>query len=613
MPKKSSTLNEQQKAATEAPNSPLLIVAGAGTGKTSTLTSRIGYFIKKGMPPGKICAITFTNKAAREMADRTGLNIGRGTTGTEPFIGTFHSFGARILRQEANLLNRTPNFTIFDDHDSFDLIKKIARRLVPKKKSEERDGEAKKDSREMPAFFKRQISAAKNKNSFIGELKKSSHEKNRLAFRAYELYEEDLIRNNAFDFDDLIEKVVWLFKKHPEVLNKYQKRFDAVLVDEYQDMNPKQYELIKLLAGSHKNLSVVGDDEQLIYGWRYADMEIFQNFEKDWPDAQITFLEENYRSTSNIISAAAEVSKNNANRRPKNLWTRNPAGEPIKIFEAGDENEEAEWIAKNIKEPEGGTTAVLYRTNAQSRAIEQALIRRQIPYKIFGGLKFYERKEIKDIVAALRWAMNKSDEPSRERLEKLLSQRKFADLQEGFAAAQSSAPLDLIGIFLKATDYFEYLENNFLNPEERRENIAELIGFAAGFDNLQQFLEEIALVQQTDMGKSVTETENSRGGDSQPEVHLSTIHLAKGLEFDRVFIAGSSEGLLPHIMSYEDEDQMEEERRLMYVAMTRAKKKLFLSFFGAPSRFLSEIPQELLELESESFSPTEDDISVSWD
>lgn len=655
MEKNASNLNKQQKNAAEAQNLPFLIIAGAGTGKTKTLTSRLSHFVAKGMRPERICAITFTNKAAGEMRERflaiydqrPITNNGEKNTSWiiyhqpsaishkslvgSPFIGTFHSLGAKILRAEARHLGRKTDFTIFDDHDSFQLIKNIAKKISPKKNRGRDDDETKKRVRELPAFFRRQISAAKNIPPFLARLKKTSNEKNKLALRAYELYEEDLARNNAFDFDDLIEKVVRLFGARPEILGKYQNMFDAILVDEYQDINPQQYEFIKLLAGEHKNLTVVGDDEQLIYGWRYADMEIFQTFEKDWPGAQIAFLEENYRSSGNIIAAAAGVSKNNLSRRPKNLWTKNPAGEMIKIFEATDEGEEAKWIAAAIattydqrlmtndnKNTDGQkpptishkssvvspTIAVLYRTNAQSRALEQALILRQIPYKIFGGLKFYERKEIKDVVAALRWAANKSDSLSRERLKQLLSQRKFDDLEGGFASAKSGEPLELIEIFLKTTDYFEYLDNNFLNPEERRENIAELLGFASNFDNLQRFLEEIALVQAIDMpsaayNKRPTTDDESSVISHQSLVHLSTIHLAKGLEFDRVFIAGCSEGLLPHIMSYDDKAQMEEERRLIYVAMTRAKKELLISFYGQPSRFLSEMPQELSELETE--------------
>ncbi len=653
-------LNTQQKAAVEAPRGPLLIVAGAGTGKTRTLTSRLMHFIEEGTKPQRICAITFTNKAAKEMAERISdlknpnsirmtrknnsgrsdvfVDSGRG----QPFIGTFHALGARILRKECRLLGRKPNFVIFDDHDSFDLIKKITKKLLPPGKSDKADG-GKRERDERPAYFAEKISEIKNLNDALQKLTGSEKEKDKLALKIFKLYEKRLQENNAFDFDDLIEKVVFLFRRYPEVLQKYQKKFDAILVDEYQDLNPAQYELVKFLAGGHRNLSVVGDDEQMIYGWRYADLKTFLDFERDWPGARIAFLEENYRSTANIVGAATAVAANNVYRRPKNLWTKNEAGARIKICELDDEDEEAEWIANTIsnfqfsifkKNGEGESTAVLYRTNAQSRAIEQALINKQISYKIFGGVKFYERKEIKDIVAAMRLAANKSDEISRDRLEKNLSKRKFSELWEKISdpKAGTAAPVKLINIFLKATAYVEYLEKNYFNYDERKENISELVNFASRYDNLPQFLEEIALVQPTDVpsasdkepayakasvGRQATsDKEKPVSSNRLPVASLMTIHLAKGLEFDDVFIAGGTEGLLPHARSMENEYQLEEERRLMYVAMTRTKKNLHISFYDTPSRFLSEIPTEFTELENKiggSSPPDDEENFISYD
>lgn len=592
-------LNPQQKIAAEAPISPLLIVAGAGTGKTRTLTSRILHLIKEGMPPERICAITFTNKAAAEMADR----IRRGAPhGTKPYIGTFHSLGARILRKECRMLGREPNFAIFDDHDSFDLVKKAMKVALSKEISE------KKKKKENAAFFAREISEIKNLDAAAKS--KNISEKNPDVMRIFTLYEEALERNNAFDFDDLIEKPVAMFQSHPAILKKYQGMFDAVLVDEYQDINPKQYEFIRLLAEGHQNITVVGDDEQTIYSWRHADIKIFLNFDKDWPRAKVHFLEENYRSTGNIINAASAVVQNNRFRTPKKLWTRAEGGEPITIFEAWGENDEAAWIAEEAGKlrissakqhaEHAPTTAILYRTNAQSRAIEQALIRANIPYQIFGGLKFYERREVKDAVAALRYASNKKDEISKERLEKNLSKKKFVAFRNAIPADAKPKPTDILKVFLASFSYFDYLESNFLNADERQENIAELINFASGFEDLGELLERLSLLQATDDVREDA-AEKKDHAPKQDKVTLMTIHMAKGLEFDAVFIAGAAEGLLPHIRSIDAEASIEEERRLMYVAMTRARKKLSISYYGMPSRFVAEIPNESVRLAASAY------------
>ncbi len=586
-------LNEAQERAVHAPMGPLLIVAGAGTGKTSTLVSRILHLIEEGITPQKICAITFTNKAANEMAERLALSA-------KPYIGTFHSLGAKILRKECHSFGREPNFAIFDDHDSFDLIKKAVKSIYPVKKGgDERPSKsAKKD--EAPAFFAQEISEIKNDAFMKGKHRTQiSPEKESQIMTIFGLYEAALQRNNAFDFDDLIQKPVMLFKKNPVALKKYQTMFDAVLVDEWQDINPMQYEFVKLLAGGHRNLSVVGDDEQTIYTWRYADIKTFLNFDKDWKDSAVHFLEENYRSTATIVNAAQAVVQNNRFRTPKKLRTSNPEGDSVTLFEAWGENDEAVWIAKKIFDLQAAnpnnSVGILYRTNAQSRAIEQALIRENISYRIFGGLKFYERREVKDAVAALRYAANQKDELSRERLEKNFSRRKFTEFKDAIATTKSLTPAEILNIFLETFGYFDYLEQNFMNAGEREENISELATFAAEFKTLADLLEKVSLVQSTDVPSGGTaETEKEHGASDGSVVHLSTIHLAKGLEFDSVFIAGAAEGVLPHIRSMDSNDQLEEERRLMYVAMTRARKKLFISFSGMPSRFLSEIPSEYL-------------------
>ena len=575
-------LNSAQQAAATAPIAPLLIVAGAGTGKTRTLTSRIVHLVQNGTPPERICAITFTNKAAKEMASRIAVS--------GPFIGTFHALGARILRRECRAFGRTPNFTIFDDHDSFDLIKKVSKAagLDPKKN--------KKDT---PAFFAGCVTKIKNlgdgdtaaDGKSLGGEKYETEERKQLIREIYKQYESALERNNAFDFDDLIQKPVELFKKDRVALERYRGLFDAVLVDEYQDINPKQYELVKFLASSHRNLSVVGDDEQTIYSWRFADIRTFLGFDREWPGANIYFLEENYRSTGNIIRAASSVAAENKLRTPKKLWTQNPEGARIALFEAWGENDEAEWATDHIQkirssDPEE-EIAVLYRTNAQSRAIEQALIRREIPYRIFGGLKFYERREVKDAVAALRWASNHKDEISRERLEKNVSKRSFAAFKEKAMDINGLKPLQILKIFIETFNYFEYLEEHFTNADEREDNITELITFVSEFDDLAELLERLSLLQSTD---------EARTDLKEAKVSLMTIHMAKGLEFDSVFVIGVAEGFLPHIRSIDNDASIEEERRLMYVAMTRARKKLHLSFSGMPSRFIAEIPQECVVL-----------------
>ncbi len=612
-----SNLNPQQQRAVEAPHHPLLIVAGAGTGKTRTLTSRLLLFIEQGVSPSHICALTFTNKAAREMADRVATmandhNEDSGhshrhshRTNDLPSIGTFHSLGARILRAEARELGRTPHFTIFDDHDALSAIKKVLKELDMKSIK--------------PARLLQLISFVKSGAS-RGE---RFHAKNEEA--ALARYETFLTRNNAFDFDDLIAKTVWLFENRHAILEKYQERYTHILVDEYQDVSPGQYMLVRLLAGHRNHVSVVGDDAQMIYGWRYANLDTFLGFERDWPSARVIFLEENYRSTGTIVHAASAVIAQNKIAREKNLWTQNPDGEPLAIIETTDENDEAEWVSAQIartmtsdnddnqaghSHPHGhsggDSVAVLYRTNAQSRALEHALLRRGIPYRIYGGLKFYERREIKDIIAALRLALNPRDEISRERLEKAFRVRVFRELIPVLLQNGTKSPAAAIQSFLATADYFDYLERETTNSEERRENISELIRFAEGFTELAPFLEHVALVQSTDDMNASRKAPAAKRllpsmsdprlsvSDSEPApVHLSTIHLAKGLEFDLVFLVGCAEGLLPHARSLETEEGIEEERRLMYVGMTRARKELAISFFGIPSRFIGEIPASL--------------------
>lgn len=591
-------LNERQLEAVNHKNGPILIVAGAGSGKTKTLTTRLIKLIESEVNPSNIIAITFTNKAANEMKERVQRFNHRTPNIEQLFIGTFHSLGVRILKAESKFLKRNPAFTIYDNDDSVSLVKKILKEMDISKEDVN------------PLAIYKKISRVKNELLDVEEYL-DKKQKN-----IYQAYEEALMKSNGFDFDDLIEKVVWIFKNHLSVLKKYQNRFQYILVDEFQDVNPAQYQFVKLLAQEHQNLGVVGDDAQAIYGFRGSDFRNFLNFDSDWPNANVVKLEQNYRSTKTIITAASAVIQNNKFQKPKDLWTDNEEGSSVRIVATNDQEEEAAFVAQQIikchcEAPPAGraeaisqdrhaslamtgakSTAILYRTNAQSRAIEQELIVNRIPYKIFGGLKFYERKEIKDIIAALRLASNPKDAVSAERIRKTLLKANAEYLcRELPRLGKELTILQLINFFLENGGYFEYLDKKFKNSSERIENINELISYASEFKDLPEFLERVSLLQSADApAKTLVAS-----GHTQSPVHLMTIHLAKGLEFDNVFVIGCDEGLLPHQMSYGSQDELEEERRLMYVAMTRARKELFLSFAHMPSRFLYEIPPELTE------------------
>lgn len=586
-------LNSDQERAVHHPGGPLLMAAGAGSGKTRALTGRLKALIARGIPPHEIVAITFTNKAAREMRERV---LGRENAEQkwhptfpvrgEPFIGTFHSFGARLLKQLASRCGRTPAFTIYDDDDSLSLVKKIAKQLDIDKESFK------------PSMLAARISDIKSELKDIGDLRDSSDHRDEVVATVYEYYERALAQQNAFDFDDLLEKPVRIMMNDTVVRSHYQKLFSHILVDEYQDINTVQYQLIRLLAEEHKNLSVVGDDAQAIYSFRGADFRNFLNFKRDWPDATIIKLEQNYRSSGTIIEAASGLIQYNNKQTPKKLWTDNAPGEKITLVAAEDADSESVWIAGEIanrrrinKNEEIG---ILYRTNAQSRAIEQALISENIPYKIYGGLKFYDRKEIKDILAGLRLASNPADEASKDRLTKAFGKKMGAGIIHAMSGKGSALPThELIELFMQASQYRQFLEKEFNNPEERLENIAELINFASTFASLEEFLERAALLSSADAPNG-----HSHEMGAQTPVNLMTIHVAKGLEFDTVFIAGCNEGVLPHERSMTGDDQIEEERRLMYVAITRARKKLYIVFANFPSRFLSEIPQHTLTFTS---------------
>ena len=576
-------LNPKQLEAATAPSGPLLITAGAGSGKTKTLTSRLLHFISNDIPPEEIVSITFTNKAANEMKERASrLLESKGFTDKSPVIGTFHSFAAKILREEAHLLGRTRGFTIFDDDDTEKTIKRILK---------EKDVDPKKYP---PSVLKNRFSKIKSE---LADPFGFEDQKIGLLFNHYE---ESVKRQNAFDFDDLIQKLLLLLEENADVRKKYHERYKHFLVDEYQDVNTAQYRLVKLLASKYRDLSVVGDDHQSIYAFRSADFRNFLNFEKDYPDAKIITLDQNYRSTGNIVGASSALISTNKFQRPKKLWTANETGEEIKIVGFYSPDEEAEWVASCLSMDDWASSAILYRTNAQSRVIEQALISAEVPYLIFGGLRFYDRKEIKDLVAALKYAVNPLDESSKDRLLKEFRKTVIRPLIEKIPSmGETLSPLEFLGFFLKETNYLAYLKVDFKNFEDRLENIEELLKYAANFTSLPEFLEKITLLQSTDQPK----------GSAGPAVKLMTIHMAKGLEFDSVYIVGASEGLIPHERAIFREEDVEEERRLMYVAMTRAKKRLSIGFFGHPSRFLYEIPSEFVSFENfSSHNPDEDSI-----
>ncbi len=599
-------LNKEQEAAINHEGGPLLMAAGAGSGKTRALTGRLKALISRGVPPHEIIAITFTNKAAKEMRERV---FGRDNADQkwhprfpvygEPFIGTFHSLGARILKQEAQRFKRTASFTIYDSDDSLSLIKKICKQMDLEKETFK------------PSAVASKISSAKSELKEIVDFFESSDRRDQIFSEVFTRYERALAENNAFDFDDLIEKPVRLMRDNAQVREHYQKLFTQILVDEYQDINSSQYQLVRLLAGTHHNVSVVGDDAQAIYSFRGADFRNFLNFHRDWPNATIIRLEQNYRSSANIITAASAVIGNNKQQTRKKLWTENDPGELVRVIAAEDPDSEAAWaadeIAKLRRTNKLVNIAVLYRTNAQSRAIEQALISENVPYKIYGGLKFYDRKEIKDVLAGVRLAANPADSVSAERLQKSLGKRLGATVIETMRGKGTALPVvELITLFMSVANYSQLLEKDFNNPQERAENIAELINFASSFASLEEFLERAALLQSTDSPSG------KLSDDLVNPVNLMTIHIAKGLEFDYVLVVGCNEGVLPHERSMTSEAEVEEERRLMYVAMTRARHVLYLLFNQIPSRFLYEIPRELCDFISPSGRmdglPSEDDM-----
>jgi DNA helicase-2/ATP-dependent DNA helicase PcrA len=639
-------LNPQQKEAVLTTEGPVLILAGAGSGKTKVLTQRIAYLIgEKQVAPWSILAITFTNKAAREMKNRVASIVGNGAE--EIWISTFHSLCVRILRRDIDRLGISRSFTILDAGDQLSVVKQCMKDLnLDTKKFE-------------PRAILSAISGAKNE---LLDPKKYAERAgdplSKVTAQVYESYQKKLRSNQSLDFDDLIMTTVRLFKEVPEVLEYYQRKFRYIHVDEYQDTNRAQYMLISMLADRYRNVCCVGDADQSIYKWRGADISIILNFEKDYPEAKLIKLEQNYRSTKTILQAANKVIAHNVTRKEKNLWTENPAGDKITCFQADSEHDEAYFIVQTIKQQlpaykRYDKFAVLYRTNAQSRVIEEVLIKSGIPYTIVGGTKFYDRKEIKDILAYLRLISNPDDDISLARIinvpkrnigettvEKLQSYATahglslFGAIQEvgymGLPARTTNAiaafsemisnlmqmtdyltVTELVEEVLKRTGYREALkEEKTLEATARLENIEELLSVTQEFErksedkSLLAFLTDLALVADIDTLTEEGGAEEEASAEGQ--VILMTLHSAKGLEFPVVFLVGMEEGVFPHSRALFDDSEMEEERRLAYVGITRAEEKLFLTaarmrtLFGRtnsnpPSRFLQEIPAELME------------------
>lgn len=627
-------LNPQQQEAVGHKEGPLLILAGAGSGKTRVITYRTAYLISEGIEPKNILAVTFTKKAAEEMRKRVEDIIP--LNGSRPLISTFHSACVKILREGRGKGEGTFNkdFLIYDKADALSVIKGCAKELNINDELYSADSIAKK------------ISSLKNNLISADNFKAQEFGFEDKVKKVYKLYQEKLSSDSALDFDDLLMKTVELFEKNIDALSHYQDVFKYIMVDEYQDTNYVQYRLMMLLSNKHRNICVVGDDDQSIYGFRGANISNILNFEKDFPDAKIVKLEQNYRSTQKILDAASSVVDKNISRRKKTLWTENQSGEKIRLYKAEDGQKEALYICKTIKEIRTSDNrrykdfAVLYRINAQSRILEEQFHRMAIPYIIVGGLRFYERKEIKDITAYLRVIANPDDDvslkriintPSRgigqvtiERLTDLCKERKlslyegaknighishigpilngFVNLIDGLIEKGGLSLSDLVKEILAKTGYIEWLKSSDKEDAENRiENINEFISAVADFEqnnekaDIQGFLDHISLSAQID-----------DASDKDDAVFLMTLHNAKGLEFSVVFVSGMEEGIFPNFRAFDDDRQLEEERRLCYVGITRAKERLYLThaerrfIFGSErnaraSRFIEEIPEELVE------------------
>lgn len=601
-------LDLAQKAAVLQAEGPVLILAGAGSGKTRVLTYKAAYLLTRGVAPDQLLLVTFTNKAANEMKERVlrlvgkwdGRMVGEKSKtyfptippSSMPYVGTFHAFCARLLRIDGKFIGIPSGYLIYDDDDSLSLVKRVIADL----------GISTKNFR--PSSILGAISSAKSELLSPADYAQFAHGHfAETVAKVYRQYQKELERVSACDFDDLLMRTVELFKREPRVLDKWAGRFKYVLVDEYQDVNTAQYVLTKMLASIHENLTVVGDASQAIYSFRGADFRNILNFERDFPNARVFNLEQNYRSTQTILSAANEVIAKNTLHPILSLWTKNRGGEKISIYNATSEIDEANFIVERIVSSGRplSSFAVLYRTNAQSRTVEETFLHANIPYKLYGGVSFYARREIKDVMAYLRLIANPKDKVSKNRALKLGKRRydKFEQMVKNLKDAPQIRPITLIDKVLSATDYLLLVDDGTEQGLMRVENVKELKSVAADFENLTMFLESVTLME----GKVAPEKSYER--EAPKSVTLMTLHAAKGLEFDSVFIIGMEEGLFPHSRSMLDSAQIEEERRLAYVGMTRAKKKLYLTYatnrlyFGTKSsnlvsRFVVDIPQELI-------------------
>ncbi len=592
-------LNSEQLQAVLQTDGPMIILAGAGSGKTRVLTYKVIYLIQeKNIDPSNILMVTFTNKAANEMKERIGKFITKG----KPLIATFHSLCARILRIEGKYVGLSEKFAIYDTTDQLDAIKEVMLKLNISTKDYK------------PSSILSAISQAKNE--LITSLEYPRYARGHFqeqAARVYIQYQKLLKENNALDFDDLLLKTIELFNKEEEILKKYQNRFQHIMVDEYQDTNHAQYYLTKSLSLKWKNICVVGDFSQSIYSWRGADFTNLTKFKEDFKEVKTFALSQNYRSTQKILDAASSVISHNTTHPVLSLWTENPKGENIIIYEARNEQDETEFIIRELRNLQFASAqgkdkfkfsnaAIFYRTNAQSRVIEEVLLHQGIPYTLVGGTRFYERKEIKDILAYVRFLENPKDMVSYKRIVKLGKGRmnKFLELIVKIEDLKNITTLDVLDKILQETDYLSLYDKSDEEDKDRLENIKELHSVAVAFPNLTGFLENIALVEQ-----EYLPDKPAKESDRKDAVTLMTLHAAKGLEFPIVFMVGMEEGLFPHQRSIMDKNQLEEERRLCYVGMTRAKEKLFLTFasrrifFGQRtsntiSRFLLELPEEVI-------------------
>ena len=619
--------NDKQKEAILKTDGPILVIAGAGSGKTKVLTTKIAYLVENGIPTDNILAITFTNKAAKEMKDRV-INM-LGSEGHEIRISTFHSFGVYLMQKHYNELGYQKNFTILDSDDSLTIIKRIMKDLNidPKEYN--------------PRAIRNAISSAKNE--LISSLEYERYASDNFSGKVLEVYtryEQKLLINNSLDFDDLLFLPIKLFRTKPEILKYYQEKYQYILVDEYQDTNEAQYILIKMLSAKNRNICVVGDESQSIYSFRGSNYRNILNFEKDYKDCTTILLEQNYRSTSTILDSANDVIKNNKHRKDKKLWTENGIGEKIEYYKALDEKDEANYVVKNIENLINNNTnkseiAVLYRTNAQSRVMEEALLKSNIPYKVVGSFYFYNRKEIKDLICYLKLIYNKYDDISLQRIintpKRGIGEKTIENLQNKaqennicmYDAIESGKELtfkniieeiisikdnysltELVDLVLDKSGMKHELESEkSIESEIRLENLEEFKSITKAFEekngliSLEDFLTEISIVSDVTEHKDETDV-----------VTLMTVHSAKGLEFENVFLIGMEEGIFPHNNSFESSEAIEEERRLCYVAITRAKKRLWLvnanhrliygmDNFNKPSRFINEINKEYINEE----------------